>query len=209
MPRFLPQDRQYGESQSITAPQKSSGSPARPGRPDNRGSSSNFRGVNDPDRTYSGILKSRYRDFKKNYAGFEDRILARAQTNTDLIDQAREKGQGSALKALSAGITTRGLERYGANPVHNSLRRQQLDRSSALGGARAGVQALSDARINQYESNQSAIGGLVNIGQKLSQSSLSGLNTASGLHAQRQNAYSGARAGHYANQSNIFGGLGI
>ena len=180
---------------------------AHPASPKPGGSSGSLRGVSDPSRTYSNILRDRYRSFKKDYAPFEQRILDRAQTDTSLIDQARE--QGSALKALSAGVTKRGLERYGANPATGGLRAQQLDRSSALGGARAGVQALSDARINQYESNQSTIGRLVNIGQGISQSSLKGLGAASGLQGQRQNAYSSARAGHYANQSNILGGLGI
>ena len=106
--------------------------------------------VSDPDRAYANITRGEYMDFRENYGDFEDELLERAQTDTSLIDSARED---SAMAAqLTADIAERNRQRYGAalTPALLEQRQRAVDRGTTLGT----IQSINDARIAQKEANQ-------------------------------------------------------
>lgn len=160
--------------------------------------------VSDPDRAYANITRGEYMDFRENYGDFEDELLERAQTDTSLIDSARED---SAMAAqLTADIAERNRQRYGAALTPAQLEQQQraLDRGTTLGT----IQSINDARIAQKEANQGMMADLINIGQGINRASQSQLGSAAADATNRKNAYAQARAASKAATYQTVGSLG-
>jgi FlaG/FlaF family flagellin (archaellin) len=160
--------------------------------------------VNNPDQAYANITRQEYLDYIKNYRGFEENLLNKAQTDTSLIDQARQD-VGTA-QGLAGGIASRTASRYGAALTPAQIQQQQLmlQRANTLGG----VQSVNDARIAQREANTGLLSDLINIGQGVNRSSQSQLGSAAGDAVSRQNAFTQAKAASKAQTYSTLGSLG-
>lgn len=160
--------------------------------------------VNNPDQAYANITRQEYLDYVKNYRGFEENLLNKAQTDTSLIDQARQD-VGTA-QGLAGGIASRTASRYGAALTPAQIQQQQLmlQRANTLGG----VQSVNDARIAQREANTGLLSDLINIGQGVNRSSQSQLGSAAGDAVSRQNAFTQAKAASKAQTYSTLGSLG-
>jgi hypothetical protein len=150
--------------------------------------------VTDPEETFAQITRSEYQDFVRDYGGFEDELIHRAQTDTSLVDQAKED-RGIAA-GVAEGVARRNAERYGGGSMTQAQINEQkraLGRSSTLGG----VQSVNDSRLAQRDLNQSLLAGLIDIGQGVNQTSQAGLAdaaaNASALDQQYQNARTQSR----------------
>jgi hypothetical protein len=159
--------------------------------------------VSDPDATYAQMTRDDYNRYVQDYRPFEEKLLNQAQTDTTLIDSARENSE--IASGLMTGVVARNAERYGTNLTPAQLQEQarSLDRANTLGAA----QSINDARIAQKETNQAAIADLVNIGQGVNRSSLSQMQGAAQSATQRKNAYDSAKAASKAQTYSTIGGL--
>jgi len=66
---------------------------------------------------------------------------------------------------------------------------------------------LNNARIAQDQINRSTLADLINIGQGVNRSSLSGLGDASAMAANKRNAYNSAKAAHKSQMIGLGGSL--
>ena len=160
-------------------------------------------GVSDPDAAYASITRGDYMDYVKNYRGFEEDLLERAQNDTSLIDAARVNAKDA--QGLMAGVADRNASRYGValTPAQRQEQSRGLDRANSLGQA----QTVNDARVAQKDLNQAAIGDLINIGQGVNRSSLDQMQGAAANATQRKNAYDSAKAASKAQTYSAVGGL--
>lgn len=160
--------------------------------------------VSDPERAYADMTRQEYLDYIQNYRGFEEQLIQKAQTDTSLIDQAREDVQ--VAQGLTAGIADRNAQRYGAalTPAQRQQQELTLQRANTLGG----VQSINDARIAQREANTTLLSDLINIGQGVNRSSQSQLGSAAADATQRKNAYTQAKAASKAQTYSTIGSLG-
>ena len=170
------------------------------------GSNSNTMGlpaVNDPEQAYADLTRREYMDFINNYGDFEREVLNRAQTDTSLIDQARQDTQ--IASALTRGVNERNASRYGMNltPAQKQQIERTLQRSNTLGG----IQAVNDARIAQDEANTALLSDLINIGQGVNRSSQQQLGTSAQNANQLNNAYRSAKAQSKVNTINTVSSL--
>jgi len=159
--------------------------------------------VSNPDKAFADLTKQDYLDFVKNYGGFEKELINKAQTDTSLIDQAREDAPEAA--ALTAGIQQRNLERYGGNLT--ATQRREMDRALQRGNTLGGIQAVNDARIAQDEANTALLSDLINIGQGVNRASQSQLASSAANATQLKNAYQQAKASSKAQTYQAVGGL--
>ena len=160
--------------------------------------------VSDPEQAYANITRQEYMDYINNYRGFEEQLLEKAQTDTSLIDQAREDVQ--VAQGLTAGIAERNAQRYGAalTPAQRQQQALTLQRANTLGG----VQSVNDARLAQREANTQLLSDLINIGQGVNRSSQQQLGSAAADATQRKNAYTQAKAASKAATYSTIGSLG-
>ena len=130
--------------------------------------------VSDPEQAFANMTRQEYLDYIQNYRGFEEQLIQKAQTDTSLIDQAREDVQ--VAQGLTAGIADRNVQRYGAalTPAQRQQQELTLQRANTLGG----VQSINDARLAQREANTTLLSDLINIGQGVNRSSQSQLGSA-------------------------------
>lgn len=158
----------------------------------------------DPDRVYADMMRDDYMDFLADYGQFEEDLIKQAQTDTSLIDAAREDSESAGR--LAGQMANRNASRYGVQLTPAQMREQGrgLQRANTLGS----IQALSDARIAQREANQRLLSDLINIGQGVARSSQSSLGEAANLASQRRQAYENARAQSKANTYSTIGNLG-
>jgi len=160
--------------------------------------------VSDPDKAYEAITRGEYFDYVKNYSGFEDQLIEKAKNDTSLIDAARE--DVGIASGLTKGIADRNASRYGAalTPAQMQQQGATLQRANTLGG----IQAVSDARINQREANTALMSDLINIGQGVNRASQSQMGSAAADATQRNNAYTQAKAASKAQTYSTVGSLG-
>ena len=160
--------------------------------------------VDDPEQTFSDISRQEYLDYVNNFQDFELDLLEKAQTDTSLIDSARE--DSAIAGQIAEGIAGRNLRRYGGQltPAQQREQSRGLQRSNTLGS----IQALSDARIAQREANQNLMFDLINIGQGVNRSSLSQLGTAGENAVMRKNAFEQAKAQSKAQRNSMIGSMG-
>lgn len=160
--------------------------------------------VTDPDKTYANITRQEYLDYVTNYRDFEEQMIEEAQTDTSLIDSARENAD--IASGLAQGISDRNASRYGGTltPAQKQAQERALQRGNTLGA----IQSVNDARIAQSELNQSKLADLINIGQGVNRSSLSQMGSAAANATQRKNAYDSAKAASKAQTMSTVGSLG-
>ena len=160
--------------------------------------------VSDPEQAYADMTRNQYLDYVKNFRGFEEDLLERAQNDTSLIDQARIDSADAAQ--LTAGMADRNASRYGValTPAQRQQQGRRLQSANTLGG----IQAVNDSRLAQKDANQAVIGDLINIGQGVNRSSLSSMQGAAANASQRKNAYDSAKAQSKAQTYSTLGSLG-
>jgi hypothetical protein len=160
--------------------------------------------VSDPDKAYEAITRGEYFDYVNNYSGFEDQLIEKAKNDTGLIDAARE--DVDIASGLTKGIADRNASRYGAalTPAQMQQQNATLQRANTLGG----IQAVSDARINQREANTALMSDLINIGQGVNRASQSQMGSAAADATARKNAYTQAKAQSKAQTYSTIGSLG-
>ena len=158
----------------------------------------------DPQAALAQIAQQQYNDYVQQFQQFELEALERSQTDTSLIDQAYEDAPKAA--ALSQGIQQRNLSRYGQELT--PMQQKELSRSNQRTGQLGMINAVSNARLAQRESNQKLLSDLINIGQGLNRSSLSQLGTSAANQAAREQAYSNAKAQSKAQTYSTIGALG-
>ena len=160
--------------------------------------------VTDPDQAFADMTRQQYLDYVTNYGTFEEDLINQAQTDTSLIDQAREDTATS--QAMAKGIADRNISRYGTalTPAQQQEMQRSMSRSNTLGG----IQAVSDARLAQRDANQTLLADLINIGQNVNRSSLQQMGSAAADATARQNAHTQAKAAHKAQTYSMLGSLG-
>ena len=165
---------------------------------------SNLPTVTDPTQVYAQMTRGEYLDFVRNYGGFEDTLIAKAQSDTSLIDQAR--ADTAMAQDVTQGVAARNAARYGANltPAQLEQQQRQLQRSNTLGG----IQSLADARIAQREANTLLMSDLINIGQGVNRASQQQLGSAAADATAKRNADRAASAAKKAATYQTVGSLG-
>jgi hypothetical protein len=156
------------------------------------------------DQTYADITRRDFENYLRDYRGFEERLIA-ARDDTSLIDQARVDAEKQAQ--IAADIQKRNIQRYGGAGL-SVAQRQEQERAMQRGGALNLAGATNLARIAQRDINQATLADLINIGQGVNRSALSGLAQSASLAAQRESAYRSARAQNSANMMGLGGTLG-
>lgn len=161
--------------------------------------------VSDPEETFAQITRGEYQDFVRDFGAFEDELIHRAQTDTTLVDQAKED-RGIAAD-VAAGVARRNAERYGGGSLTQAQLNEQkraLGRSATLGG----VQSVNDSRLAQRDLNQSLLAGLIDIGQGVNQTSQAGLADAAANASQLDQQYQNARTQSRNNTIGTIASLG-
>lgn len=160
--------------------------------------------VSDPDKIYAQITREQYDDFVKNFQPLEDSLIARAQNDTSLVDQAKKDAPRAA--AITTGIANRNASRYGIALLPDQLKARDsaITRQNALGAS----DAINGARVAQKDLNDSLIGKLTDIGSGVNSTALGQLGSAASDATARRNAYTQARAASQANTYNTIGALG-
>ena len=158
----------------------------------------------DPDDVYARMTRMEFDDYVKNYREFEEDLLEKSQTDTTLIDQARE--DLAATPALMQGVQQRQMDRYGTalTPAQQKAQRDAMTRQNTL----STIQGMSDARIAQREQNQGLLAQLIDIGQGVNRAAQDQMGGAAADATQRKNAYMQARAQHKAQTYSTLGSLG-
>lgn len=158
----------------------------------------------DADTVFANLTRQQYDDFKKDFGGFEDSLIARAQNDTSLVDQAKK----DTVKAsgLTKGIADRNASRYGIGMAPDIIKARDtnLQRQNTLGGA----DAINNARFAQKDLNDSLLGSLVDVGAGLNSSAIGALGSAASTATSRKNAYTQAKASSQSNTWNTIGSLG-
>ena len=163
-----------------------------------------FPTVTDPEAAYAAITRGEYLDYVQNFREFEDQLIQQAQTDTSLIDQAREDAGMAAT--LTAGLSNRNAARYGTNltPAQLQQRDLRLQRANTLGS----IQSVNDARLAQREANTRLMADLINIGQGVNRSSQQQLGASAANYRNLQNSYTQAKASSKAQTYQTIGSLG-
>jgi len=161
--------------------------------------------VAEPDKAFAEMTRADYLDYVKDYRGFEEELIDKAQSDTSLVDQARE--DIGAAGDLASGVNQRNISRYGAalTPAQIQQQGRGLARATTLGG----IQSMNDARIAQKEQNTRLMSDLINIGQGVNRSSLSQMGSAAADATARENQYTQAKAASKAQTFSTIGGLAM
>jgi len=159
--------------------------------------------VTDPDATMAGVAKRQHESYIRNFRDFENALVA-SRGSTDLIEAAREDTPQQI--ALAEGIARRNRERFGYQQT--GAERQEMNRLSQRGGNLLLANSLNNARLAQRDANQRVLSDLINIGQGVNRSSLSGLGSAAQNAAQRQTAFQNDRAAYKRQSASFLGNIG-
>jgi len=159
--------------------------------------------VSDPDATYADVVEGQYEQYVRNFRDFENALIA-SRDSTDLIDAAREDTPQQI--ALAQGIAKRNRERYGYRPT--AVEAQEMERATQRGGALNLAGNVNNARLAQRDANQRLLSDLINIGQGVNRSSLSGLGSAAQNAASRQQAYQNDKAAYKQQSAGFLGRIG-
>lgn len=160
--------------------------------------------VDDPEQTFADMTRDDYLRYVKDYSKFEDDLIAKASTDTSLVDQAREDAK--IAQGLTQGVASRNAQRYGVGLTPAQRLAQQ--RNIQLGTTLSGIQGVADAQIAQRELNKSTLADLINIGQGVNRASQSQMGSAAGNQIDRRMAYDRAKAQSKMNTYSTLGSLG-
>ena len=157
----------------------------------------------DPDAIFADVSQRGYDKFEREFKPFELDVLARAQSDTSLVDAVPE--DTAQQQQIAEGVAKRNRERFGfeSTAALASERERATQRGSALGLAGG----LNNARLAQLDANQRVISDLINIGQGVNRSSLSGLGTAAENAVARRSQYERDRVAYKNSQTNMLTGL--
>lgn len=166
-------------------------------------STSSLPGVTDPEATYAGITRQDYENYVKDYRAFEESLID-AKDDTSLIDQASVDSTNQAK--IAREVQQRNIERYGGAGL-TAVQKQEQEKALNLGASTNLTGSLNNARIGQREVNQATLADLINIGQGVNRSAVSGLGDASAMAANKRNAYANAKASHKNQMTSLGGSL--
>lgn len=159
--------------------------------------------VKDPDKVYADITRQEYIDYVRNFRDTEEDLINRSQTDTSLIDQARE--DASTSSALTAGIAQRNRERYGGQLTGAQSR--ELNRTTQRRSTLGGIDAINNARIAQDDTNRKLMSDLINIGQGVNRTAQNQLGSSAASAVQARQAYDNALASYRQNRSQTMGNM--
>ena len=169
-----------------------------------RASSANTNTSQDADAIFANITRQQYDDFYKDFGSLENTLLARAQNDQTLVDQARKDAPKAA--EISQGVAARNANRYGLAQLPDMLKAQKS--STARAGALGTSDAVNNARAAQKDLNDGLVSRLVDIGNGVNSSAVSQLGSAAADATARKNAYIQAKASSRASTYSMLGTLG-
>ena len=155
----------------------------------------------DPEQTLANITQADYSNYLRDIQPIELELINKAQTDTSLIDQAKDDRDNS--NQLMQGVVDRNASRYGAALTPAQM--EQQERSLARGTTLGGIQGVNDARVAQKDTNRALMADLIDIGQGVNRSSLASLGNAAGAAAQRESAYKTSKAQNKAQMYSVLG----
>ena len=165
--------------------------------------SSNLAEVTDPDQTFADVSQSGFDRFITSYRPFENQLIQRSQTDTSLVDSVAPTVQ--AQTDIAQGVAQRNRERFGLAET-GAMRRERTratNRAQSLNLAGG----LNNARLAQQEANQALLADLINIGQGVNRSALSGLGAAAQNAVARQNQYTQDKTAYKNSRDNMFASI--
>jgi len=153
----------------------------------------------DPDKLLADVSQRGFDRYEREFKPFEVDVLARAQSDTSLIDAVPE--DTAEQQQIAEGIARRNRQRFGfeSTAALASERERATQRGSALNLAGG----LNNARLAQLDANQRVISDLINIGQGVNRSSLSGLGTAAENAVARRSQYERDRTAYKNSQTSM------
>ena len=160
--------------------------------------------VTDPEKTYADITRSDYENYVRDFRQFEEGLLEDAQTDTSLIDKASVDAQNQTR--IAREIQQRNIERYGGAGL-TAVQRQEQAKALSLGASTNLSGMLNNARIQQDQLNRSTLADLINIGQGVNRTAISGLGDAPAMAAKKKSAYNNAKAAHKSQMIGLGGSL--
>jgi hypothetical protein len=155
----------------------------------------------DAEQTLANITQADYSNYLRDIQPIEKELINKAQTDTSLIDQAKNDRDNS--NQLMQGVVDRNASRYGAALTPAQM--EQQERSLARGTTLGGIQGVNDARVAQKDTNRALMADLIDIGQGVNRSSLSSLGNAAGAASQRESAYKTSKAQNKAQMYSVLG----
>lgn len=157
-----------------------------------------------PDTILANLTRQQYDDFIANFGQFETDLVARAQNDKSLIDQAKLDAPKAAQ--ITKGVATRNADRYGIGLMPDQLkaRDKAITRQGALGAS----DAINNSRLAQRELNDNLMDGLIDVGNGVQSTAIGQLSSSAADATARKNAYSAAKAQSQANTYSTIGSLG-
>ena len=159
--------------------------------------------IKDPDKVFADVSKRQFDRYERDFKPFERELIARAQTDTSLIDRVPEDVEQQ--QRIAEAVSRRNRERFGFESTQALA--AERERASQRGGALNLAGGLTNARLSQLDANQRVLGDLINIGQGLNRSSLSGLGAAAENAVARRNQYERDRVAYKNARTNMFSGI--
>jgi len=141
--------------------------------------------IKDPDKVFADVSKRQFDRYERDFKPFERDLIARAQTDTSLIDRVPEDVEQQ--QRIAEGVSRRNRERFGFESTQALA--SERERATQRGEALNLAGGLTNAILAQLDQNQKVLGDLINIGQGLNRSSLSGLGAAAQNAVARRSQY--------------------
>ena len=173
------------------------------GRPTNRNRNTNTEPT--PDQTFADITERQYQRYETEFKPFELDLIARAQADTSLVDAVPEDVERQ--QRIAQDINRRNRERFGFEST--GALASERDRASQRGEALNLAGGLTNARLAQLDVNQQTISDLINIGQGVNRSSLSGLGAAAENAVARRSQYERDRTAYKNSRTSMLGSLAM
>ena len=154
----------------------------------------------DPDYIFADVSKRQFDRYERDFKPFEIDLIERAQADTSLIDRVPEDVEQQ--QRIAEGVNRRNRERFGFESTQALA--AERERATQRGEALNLAGGLTNARLAQLDQNQKVLGDLINIGQGLNRSSLSGLGAAAENAVARRNQYERDRVAYKNARTNMF-----
>jgi len=154
----------------------------------------------DPDYVFAQVNQRSFDRYERDFKPFEIDLIERAQADTSLVDRVPEDVEQQ--QRIAEGVNRRNRERFGFESTQALA--AERERATQRGGALNLAGGLSNARLSQLDQNQKVLGDLINIGQGLNRSSLSGLGASAENAVARRNQYERDRVAYKNARTNMF-----
>lgn len=156
--------------------------------------------VANPDFEFANTAVRQYGRYITDFRPFEEEMLAK-RDDTSIVDAVPE--DVARQTQIASDVARRNRERLGFEETAALAQGRQA--ATQRGEALSLSGGLNNARLAQLDANNRTLADLINIGQGVNRSSLSGLSTAAQNDVSRQNAFTQARAQHAAQNRQIAG----